>query len=77
MVSTFAQMVSTFGTTVDRYIFRDFSSARQLVMKRGVGKVRHTPRWKVAVDSGQKRLQYGASAKMSILNHLEAKEPDT
>ena len=30
-----------FGTKVDRYIFTDFSSPRQLVMKRGVGKVRH------------------------------------
>ena len=29
------------GTKVDRYIFPDSSSARQLVMKRGVGKVRH------------------------------------
>ena len=29
------------GTKVDCYIFTDSSSARRLVMKRGVGKVRH------------------------------------
>ena len=29
------------GTKVDHYIFTDSSSARQLVTKRGVGKVRH------------------------------------
>ena len=29
------------GTRVDHYIFAGSSSARQLVMKRGVGKVRH------------------------------------
>ena len=40
------------GTQVDHYIYTDSPSAHQLVMKRGVGKVR------VAMGSKQERPQY-------------------
>ena len=48
------------GTKVDHYTFTDSSSARQLVTKRGVGKVRHVD-GKLLWISEQERLQDGTS----------------
>ena len=40
-INTRAVLELALGTKVDHYVFADSSSARQLVTKRGVGKVNH------------------------------------
>ena len=55
------------GAKVDHYIFTDSLSACQLVMKRGVGKVRHL--------DGKLLRKYQQIA--TIQSHLEDKESDT
>ena len=72
---------SAHGTKVDRYIFTDSSSARQLVTKRGVGKARRLDGKLLWVQNRKdlKMVQAPAVAtwQTSTQSHLEQRESDT
>ena len=69
------------GTKVDHYIFTDSSSARKLVMKKGVGKVRHVDGKLLWIqnrkDVNMVQVPTDSNvADFNTKNHLEARESD-